>query len=267
MTSLRTPLEVALESPWTVLEGVLDGPLHPGGGEATAALLDRAGVTTGTRLLDVGCGAGDALVRARERGAVAIGLDRDPGDPARGVRGEMTALPVRSGSVDAVLAECVLCLAPAVGDALAEARRVLGDGGRLALSDVVVEGVPPDLPGPMAEALCLTGRPGRAGLVGEIETAGFAVGEVRDHREDLLAMRDDLAGKVDYEGLLGALGARGERLLAGIESLEAAVEGGDVGYVSLVATVEGSLRPRGGVPEDRRLGGRATGPHPRSAKE
>jgi len=238
MTSPRNPLELALENPWTVLEAILDGPLHPGGREATVALLDRAGVAAGTRLLDVGCGAGGALAQARDRGATAVGLDRSPGDAPGSVRGDMTDLPVRTAGVGVVLAECVLCLAPSLPDALAETNRVLAPGGRLALSDVVVAGDPPDLPGPMAEALCLTGRRSRAGLVTALEDAGFAVGEVRDHREDLLAMRDDLRSKVDYEGLLGALGERGEGVRAGIEDLEAAVEEGDVGYVSLVATVE-----------------------------
>jgi SAM-dependent methyltransferase len=238
MTSLGNPLELALENPWTVLEAVLDGPVHPGGREATAGLLDRADVAAGTRLLDVGCGAGGALGMARDRGATAVGLDRSPGDAPGSVRGNMTALPVRTASVDVVLAECVLCLAPSLPDALAETNRVLAPGGRLALSDVVVAGDPPDLPGPVAETLCLTGRRSRAGLVTTIEDAGFAVGEVRDHREDLLAMRDDLRSKVDYEGLLGALGERGERVRAGIEDLETAVEEGDVGYVSLVAAVE-----------------------------
>ncbi len=236
MTSLRNPLEVALENPWTVLESILDGPLHPGGHEATAALLDRADVGAGTRLLDVGCGAGDALGMARDRGATAVGLDRDPGEATAGVQGEMTVLPVGTGCVDVVLAECVLCLANSLPEALAETNRVLGDGGRLALSDVVVEDSVSGLPGPMAEALCLTGRRSEAGLVAAIEDAGFTVGQVRDHRADLLAMRDELATKVDYEGLLGALGERGQRILAGIEDIEAAVENGDVGYVSLVAT-------------------------------
>ncbi|MFB6233461.1 MAG: class I SAM-dependent methyltransferase [Haloarculaceae archaeon] len=236
MTSLRNPLELALENPWTVLESILDGPLHPGGHEATAALLDRADVGTGTRLLDVGCGAGDALELARERGATAVGLDRDPGDATWGIRGEMTALPVGTGRVDVVLGECVLCLAPSLPDALAEAGRVLSEGGRLAMSDVVVEGTPPDLPGRMAGALCLTGRRSEAGLVGAIEDAGFAVREVRDHRGDLLAMRDELAAKVDYEGLLGALGEGGQRVLDGVEDLETAIEDGSVGYVSLVAS-------------------------------
>lgn len=238
MTSLRNPLELAIENPWVVLEQVLDGPLHPGGEEATAELLDRADVTSGTRLLDVGCGAGGALTRARERGASAVGIDRQPGDVPGSVRGDMARLPVRSGSLDVVLAECVLCLAPSLPVALAETERVLDEGGRLALSDVIVEGDPPDLPGPLAEALCLTDRPGRTGLLATLENAGFAVDEVRDHRADLLSMRDELQSKVDYEGLLGALGERGQRALAGIEDMETAVENGDVGYVSVIGTAE-----------------------------
>jgi hypothetical protein len=68
-----------------------------------------------------------------------------------------------------------------------------------------------------------------------VSAAGFAVRELHDHREDLLATRDRMQERVDYESLLGVLGARGQRLLEGIEALEAAVEDGRVGYVSLVA--------------------------------
>jgi len=232
------PLDAALADPWGALDRLLDGPLHPGGEAATEALLDRAAVGEGTRLLDVGCGGGHALVLARERGARAVGVDRDPG--GEGVlRGEMTRLPIDSGSVDAVLAECVLCLSD-LDRGLAEARRVLAPGGRLALSDVTVEGDPPDVPAPMAEALCLGGRGGRDHLVERVEAAGFAATDVREHREDLLAMRDRLAGSLDYEGLLAALGERGREWLAAVERVEAAVEDavedGRVGYVSLVAT-------------------------------
>ena len=48
-------------------------------------------------------------------------------------------------------------------------------------------------------------------------------------------MRDELAGTVDYEGLLGLLGERGQRALEGIETLEKAVESGRIDYVSVVA--------------------------------
>jgi arsenite methyltransferase len=235
--SSKNPLELALSNPWTTLDVLLDGPLHPGGAEATVALLDRADVSAGTRLLDVGCGAGDALARARDRGATAVGLDRTPGAGPRQIRGDMASLPIRSGGVDVALAECVLCLAPSLSDALGEVERVLAGGGRLALSDVVVDGRAPDLPAPIAEALCLADRGAEDELVAAVEAAGFTVGEVRDHREDLLAMRDELSATVDYEGLLSALGETGQRVLASIDDLEAAVENGRVGYVSLVATV------------------------------
>ena len=234
-----TGLLAALQGdPWGALRLVLGDPLHPGGHEATAALLDRAGAGEGTRVLDVGCGAGGALELARQRGADAVGLDRDPaadpGDAVGVVRGDLSTLPVRDGAVDAVLGECVLCLAPDLDRALAETRRAVGTGGRLALSDVTVSGDVPDLPPFLAEALCLTDRRDRAGLVAAVEAAGYEVREVRDHQEDLVAMREEAAGALDVDALLVALGDRGERLREGVADLDAAVDRGDVGYVSLV---------------------------------
>jgi SAM-dependent methyltransferase len=225
--------ERALANPWAALDYVVDGPLHPGGRESTETLLDRAGVGEGTRLLDAGCGAGESVAAARARGAHAVGLDRDP--PADGIRGDLSQLPVQSGSVDVVLAECVMCLVPGRSLAFREAGRVLADDGRLALSDMVAAGGVPELPAPMSEVLCLSNTSDRATLVDRVETAGFVVEDVRDHREDLLAMRDQIASRVDYEALLGRLGERGERLLAAIEDLEGRVESGKLSYVSLVA--------------------------------
>jgi SAM-dependent methyltransferase len=229
-------LDTALSNPWGVLDTVLEGPLHPGGTAATEQLLDRADIGPETRLLDVGCGAGDALSVARDRGADTIGIDPEPSTDWA-VQGDATALPIKSGSVNILLAECVLCLTD-LDAALAEANRVLSAGGRLALSDVVVDGDRPDVPDTVAEAFCLTGARGRDRLTDRVEAAGFGVQTVSDHHDDLLEMRDQVTDRVDYEGLLGVMGERGERALEAIETLETAVESGDVSYVSMVATVQ-----------------------------
>jgi len=227
------PLDAALANPWATLDTLLDGPLHPGGTEATARLLDRAGVGPGTRVLDVGCGAGAALSVAHERGADAVGIDPSPKTDGA-IRGDATALPIRDDCVDVLLAECVLCLTD-LPTALAEAHRVLDDGGRLALSDVVVDGDQPAVPDRVAEALCLDGARSRDRLRATLTDAGFDVRSTDDHHDDLLAMRDRVTDRVDYERLLGLMGERGRRALDAAETLEAAVEEGRVSYVSIVA--------------------------------
>lgn len=227
-------LEAALADPWGTMRLFVDGPLHPGGEAATERLLDRASVDQGTRLLDVGCGGGEALALARERGAATVGVDTHPRTDGV-LRAGATQLPLRAGTFDVVLAECVLCLADDYPAALAEARRVLAPGGRLGFSDLVVDGALPDVPETMARVLCLTGPRDRATVLGGIEDAGFELRAVRGHREELLAMRDELASKADYEGLLGVLGETGQRALDGLEELETALEEGRIDYVSVVA--------------------------------
>lgn len=173
-------LETAIENPWATLEYVLDGPLHPGGTESTAALLERAGVSSGTRLLDVGCGAGTSVSLARERDAEPVGLDHDP--PAGGVRGDLSRLPIQTASVDVVLSECVLFLVADRRRAFEEIHRVLAPGGRLALSDLVVEGPVPETPSVVRDTLCLSNAASQRALVESIEETGLVVEDVRDHR-------------------------------------------------------------------------------------
>jgi len=226
-------VDAALSNPWATMDRLLEGPLHPGGADATAELLARADVGPSTRLLDVGCGAGEALSVARSQGADAVGVDPSPGTD-RAIRGDATALPIRESSVDVLLAECVLCLTD-LPAALREASRVLAGGGRLAVSDVVVDGGAPAIPDAMAEALCLSDARSRDRLRSELTAAGFEVRTVADHHDDLLEMRDRIADRVDYEGLLGLMGERGQRALDAIETVETAVENGSVSYVSVVA--------------------------------
>jgi hypothetical protein len=100
---------------------------------------------------------------------------------------------------------------------------------------VVVAGERPDIPDELARAFCLTGARQREHLLERIGEAGFTIEHTRDHREDLPEMRDRVGKRADYEGLLGAMGERGRHLQQGVTDLEAAVEDGRVGYVSVVA--------------------------------
>ncbi|GAA4734448.1 hypothetical protein GCM10025783_00040 [Amnibacterium soli] len=109
---------------------------------ARRALLDAAAVGTGVRLLDAGCGSGELLRLAADRGAAVAGCDPSPAmlavagrsAPEADLRtGGLEALPWPDGAFDVVTAVNALHLADQ-GPALAEVRRVLAPGGLLALA-------------------------------------------------------------------------------------------------------------------------------------
>lgn len=105
-------------------------------------VLSRAGVEEGTRLLDVGCGAGLGAQIAAQRGAQVAGIDASAGSveiarertPNGDFRvGDMQTLPWEDGSFDVVTGFNSFQLAGSPVDAFAEGRRILKPGGRLAV--------------------------------------------------------------------------------------------------------------------------------------
>lgn len=104
---------------------------------------DLALVTTGTRLLDIGCGSGGALCMAQLRGADIAGLDAAPNLldiandrlPHGDLRlGDMEHLPYEDDTFDAVTNINGIMYAEDPGRAIREARRVLRSNGRLAMA-------------------------------------------------------------------------------------------------------------------------------------
>lgn len=109
---------------------------------AFEAVFARAGVGPGTRVADLGCGAGGALVLARSQGAEVAGLDasepllriarsRLPG--ARIEQGDLEALPFADASFDVVTGFNSLQFAGDIPGALREARRICRPGGSVTM--------------------------------------------------------------------------------------------------------------------------------------
>ncbi len=123
-----------------------------------------AALEPGETVLDLGCGGGiDAVLAARAVGATGhvVGIDlldemcdraRTAADHA-GVStwthfrpGSIEDVPLPDDSVDVVISNGVLNLSPRKSRALAEIRRVLRPGGRLSITDLVVdEELPPEV--------------------------------------------------------------------------------------------------------------------------
>ncbi|MEH0542209.1 methyltransferase domain-containing protein [Streptomyces sp. B21-105] len=119
----------------------------PDDGPAYAAAIGALGLREGDRVLDAGCGTGRALTPLRAavgpsgvvagvdltpamlKAAVRAGRDRD----GRLVLADVTALPLRSGALDAVFGAGLVAHLPRPEENLRELARVVRPGGTLAL--------------------------------------------------------------------------------------------------------------------------------------
>ena len=107
--------------------------------------LDLSGVGRDDMLLDLACGTGDLMEMARDRGARTVGLDLAAGMLRAGARrlpgstfvqGDGASLPLRDESFDVVACGFAFRNFVSLPEVLAELRRVLAPGGRLAVIDV-----------------------------------------------------------------------------------------------------------------------------------
>ena len=128
---------------WEAIAGRFYECWSPITSQAIGALLDAVHVGQGSRILDVGTGAGDAAGYAVERGAEATGVDvaaamveiaarRNP--QATFIQAAATELPFADCSFDAVVGNNVIQHIGEPGRAARELERVLTPGGRIALS-------------------------------------------------------------------------------------------------------------------------------------
>jgi SAM-dependent methyltransferase len=106
---------------------------------ARRAILEALSLSSDDRMLEIGCGGGLLLRDARATGAHVVGLDhseemvRLAGEHAVVVHASADALPFADDTFTAVAMSVVFIFLPDPAEVLAECRRVLEPGGRLAV--------------------------------------------------------------------------------------------------------------------------------------
>lgn len=165
-----------------------------------------ANLRPGEVVVDLGSGGGlDVFLAAKKVGPTgkAIGIDMTPEMLARArenarLQGfenvefheaRIDELPLPDASVDCVISNCVINLAPDKPAVFREIARVLKPGGRVAVSDIALKKpLPPELGNDMlAYVGCIAGAIAIEDYVSGLKSAGFSEVQVIDTKKDLNA--------------------------------------------------------------------------------
>ncbi len=205
-----------------------DANLGLGCGNPTAI----ASLREGEVVLDLGSGAGlDAFIAAGQVGETGrvIGVDMTQEMLAlarknavgAGLEGRVEfregiieALPVTSDSVDVLISNCVINLSPDKPAVFAEAFRVLKPGGRVAVSDILLDRPLPEPVKQLASvwAGCVAGAEVADTYLGHLETAGFT--DVRWTRTSAAGMLQGVLSDPTLKQAIEAVGLERAQALA-----------------------------------------------------
>jgi SAM-dependent methyltransferase len=192
---------------------------HTMGRYATAQLVDLAGITSATRVLDAGSGVGGtARYVADHCGCTVTAVDltdeycetnrwlnRLVGlDDRISVRqADVTELPFADGAFDVAISQHVQMNVADKARLYSEARRVLADGGRLALWDITIERSGTIGSGELDYPVPWADQPARSHLVtgdelrAVVESAGFAVEHWNDLTDQAAALMQAVLAQPD----------------------------------------------------------------------
>jgi len=205
-------------------------------GLGCGAPIDHLRLRTGESVLDLGSGGGlDAFLAADRVGPTGhvVGVDMTPAMVERAQanaqkaglsnvsfrEGRLEALPVADASVDAVTSNCVINLVPDKGAVFSEVARVLKPGGRLVVSDIILDGELPEVlrNDLLAYVGCVSGAMPRGQYFSLLETAGLAKVEILKDIDYLAAVAGTLPEEA--QALLDRAGVKPEELAGKVRSV------------------------------------------------
>jgi SAM-dependent methyltransferase len=178
-------------------------------GLGCGAPVDSLDLKPGEVVLDLGSGGGiDVFLAAKQVGpdGKVIGVDMTPEmierarqnadsagfDQVEFRLGRLEDLPVDDNSIDAVTSNCVINLVPDKQRVFNEIARVLKPGGRLVISDVVLDGpLPESVAGDLlAYVGCVAGAMQRDAYFAAVEAAGLTDVEILGDMDFVAAVED-----------------------------------------------------------------------------
>ena len=193
-------------------------------------------LAAGETVLDLGSGPGlDAFLAAKQVGTTGrvIGVDMTPEmlERARasaakaGIanvefrQGRLESLPVENATVDAVTSNCVINLVPDKAAVFGEIARVLKPGGRVVVSDIVLDRPLPDAVARdvFAWCGCVAGASDRREYLAMVEAAGLGEVEILKD-EDYLASLVKVA-PTEADAMLAGWGVTREDLMGTVHSI------------------------------------------------
>jgi arsenite methyltransferase len=174
-----------------------------------------ASLKEGETVLDLGSGGGiDAFLASKKVGpkGKVIGVDMTDEMLQRAKetaskhgytnvefrQGEIENLPVKDNSVDVIISNCVINLAPDKLKAFKEAYRVLKPEGRIMVSDLVTNGELPDQVRKSfdAWARCIAGALEKSDYLNKIAEAGFKNINIASQKPYTIDLAPQLRGKI-----------------------------------------------------------------------
>ena len=200
------------EKPW--VQDFLGESFHPGGIELSMRSIESLALPRGARILDVACGTGVSARALADFGYDVVGIDASQqqveGAIAKSEGREKLAFlqasaespPNDLSPFDGIFCECAFSLVSDQAHVAQSWIRSLWSGGRLAISDMVVnQELPQSLKGSMGDWACLGGARSANNYQAILEQAGFVDIRYTDERQAMLQSISQLKRKLLLYGV------------------------------------------------------------------